>query len=391
MGILKNLVQITKNISEITYYTTKYTAQGVGLASKGACKGAKLLYDNREEIGGAISGAVKGTADVVRDASGHLLTNETFEPRRRVLEKQSQLYHQLAERYSNKVRTGLLNKKNLLDTLIVGGETVGAYLHMGEVPGQIQQAYELAYPNVAASHSYTDQIDSLDGAELVGFASGIKGKLFEIEYADYLNNGHLPEGYTAEIASSPTNPGWDIAIRGEDGDMLEAIQAKATDSANYVKEALEKNPHIDIVTTSEVHSHLVMQGLGDNVIDGGMTNAELIATIDGSMEDASSDIDFIPSAAMLALIAFSAYSDENLSSYQKYHEFGERSVKTYVAYLAGGSIAAMTGTLWLGILGGMGSRLLLDTGKDKVEELERIERLIETNKTVIARLSRQVS
>ncbi len=105
----------------------------------------------REEIGGAISGTVKGTADVVRDASGHLLTNETFEPRRRVLEKQSQLYHQLAERYSNKVRTGLLNKKNLLDTLIVGGETLGAYLHMGEVPGQIQsgQFPVIRYPSLS--------------------------------------------------------------------------------------------------------------------------------------------------------------------------------------------------------------------------------------------------
>ena len=416
-----------KETSKLTWAVTKLTAQATSLAAKGVCVTAKTVYDNREEIkdaakatadvattatkavydvtsytaksiynhrdeiGATVSGTVKGTEDVLRDASGHLISDETMQPRLRVIEHQSELYHKLSKRFDKLINAGKATKSTLLDTLVVGGETLAAYINAGEVPEKIQRAYELAYPHVAASHSYLDQIANLDGAELVGFVSGVKGKLFELQYVDYLNEGNLPEGYSAELASSPTNPGWDIAIIGEDGELQEVIQAKATDSASYVKDALEKNPHIDVVTTSEVHSHLAMQELSDKVIDGGITNSELMASIDGTLDDTQTDIDWMPSAAALALIAFSAYSQENLTAYQKCHEFGERSVKSYAAYLAGGTLAVVTGTWWIGVLGSMGSRMLLDSGRERLDELTRIEKLIEDNKQVLSRMSAQLA
>ena len=50
----------------------------------------------------------------------------------------------------------------------------------------------------------------------------------------------------------PSQPGWDIQILNADGTVDQVLQAKATESVSYVKEALEKYPDIEIVTTEEV-------------------------------------------------------------------------------------------------------------------------------------------
>lgn len=77
-----------------------------------------------------------------------------------------------------------------------------------------------------------DIIENYDDAELTGIVNGIKGKLFELRYVDYLNDGHIPDGYQAILAESATNPGWDIAVLGADDSVAEEIQLKATDSVS---------------------------------------------------------------------------------------------------------------------------------------------------------------
>ncbi len=83
--------------------------------------------------------------------------------------------------------------------------------------------------------------------ELAGLISGIKGKLFEIDYIDWLNHGHLPDGWTAELAHSANNPAWDIAIHDGHGHVAELLQVKATESLAYVREAIAAHPEIDVV------------------------------------------------------------------------------------------------------------------------------------------------
>ncbi len=99
--------------------------------------------------------------------------------------------------------------------------------------------------------------------------------MFELSYAEYLNDGHLPEGFHAELASSANQPGWDIAIVDEEGQIAEALQLKAAESADYISHALERYPYIDVVTTEEVYSHATMGDMAEHVINSGISNEEL--------------------------------------------------------------------------------------------------------------------
>lgn len=411
-GVTKLTAKATAKTADLTYKGTKATAQVIydhreqigsiattsikiaakvtvvttEVAYKATSIAAEKIYDHREEIRGVAIGSLNGTTNAVRDASGHLVTKESINSQQQLIQNQSRRYHGLNLLFNERLRAGSQNKIVLLDTLVVGGETLAQYISSGHVPSDIQQAYELAYPNVAAARSFSAQVEHLDGQELIGFVSGVKGKLFELHYVDYLNEGNLPSGFHAELANSPTNPDWDIAIVGRDGLKHQMIQAKATDSVTYVKDALEKNPQIDVVTTSEVHSHLIMQGFSEHVIDGGISDSAVTAMVDGATEESTVSMHWIPSAVSLAIIAFSSYNVEGLSPYDKSRQFGERSSKSYLAYLAGGSIAVATNTWWLGMLGGMGSRLILDSGRQKRENLAHLKQLVKNNEIVLKQL-----
>ncbi len=375
--------------------TAKVAAKATAITAQAAYKAtavtAKTIYDHRQGIAGAAVGTVKGTTGALRDVSGYLVSKESINAQLRTVEIQSRRYRELTSRFNDRLRAGGRRKAVLLDTLVVGGETLAAYINSGRVPEEIQRAYELAYPNVAAARSFADQAERLGGQELVGFVSGVKGKLFELQYAAYLNDGRLPDGFHAQLADSPTNPGWDIAIIGPDGALHDTIQAKATDSVAYVSNALEQNPQIDMVTTSEVHSYLVMQGFSESVIDSGISDETLTAAVEGGMDGATTSMSWMPSAVSLALIAFSTYNQEGLSAYQKSRQFGERSSKSYLAYLAGGSLAVVTNTWWIGVLGGMGSRLILGAGRQKRERLAQLKQLVRSNQVVLQQLERQLA
>ena len=144
------------------------------------------------------------------------------------------------------------------------------------------------------------------------------------------------------------------------------------------------------MTTSEVHSHLVMQGFADHVIDSGVSDAAITSIVESGIDGAAVSMHWTPSAVSLAVIAFSAYNQEGLSTYLKSRQFGERSLKSYLAYLAGGSLAVLTNTWWIGVVGGMGSRLLLGNGSAKRERLAQLKQLTANNEVVLQRLSRQL-
>lgn len=384
-----------KFTKKVTLSGSKLTAKALGktllFTGKGIALAGKTTYKHREKIGGTVTGVAVGTAKITRDASGHLISKDRIAKKVRKVEEQSRRYKTYQYRVGSKIRIDALKKETALDSLIVGGETLGAYLAMGKVPEDIQQAYEMAYPGVAALRSFSEQVDHLNGYQLLGFATGIKGKLFELKYVDYLNNGQLPDGYVAELAKSPTIPGWDIVITGPDAAVSELIQAKATDSVSYVLEAIKQNPQIDVVTTSEVYGHLVMQGFGDHVIDSGISDAALEEMVHSGLEEASGTIDWMPSAVSLALIAFTSYKKEGLTNYQKSKDFGDRSARAYLCYLVGGTLAVATNTWWIGVVCGAASRFLLGSGRQKWDKLKELNKLIKTNEKVLKGMEAQMA
>jgi hypothetical protein len=117
-----------------------------------------------------------------------------------------------------------LNKnKGTIDSVVIGGETLGTLLAASTIQNEITNAYKAAYLNLSDSISFQDKVRELDRDSLTGFISGVKGKLFEQKYVEYLNDGNLADGYSAILAESVTQPGWDIAIEGSNGEISSVL------------------------------------------------------------------------------------------------------------------------------------------------------------------------
>jgi hypothetical protein len=266
-------------------------------------------------------------------------------------------------------------KSELLDLLVVGGITLGQMLRdRNAVPAEVERAFELAYPGLAQNESFADAVGRLSSNELVGLVSGVKGKLFELKLVDHLNNGNLPDGFHAAIAESTTQPGWDIQIADANGQISEVLQAKATESASYVQDALERYPGIDVTTTSEVHAQLVALGLAQDVHNSGISEAALQAKVEAAAHasgafDAS---DLVPSSLGLAVIALSVFMDKGATLREKGAAFGSRSAKAGASSAVGKLAMVATQTWWLGLIAGVGSSWLASRGHGKREQYEAL-------------------
>lgn len=85
-----------------------------------------------------------------------------------------------------------------IDTAIIGGYSVEDILagrvSEHDIDPQVLKAFHLQYPN---EESLVDLMRSNSGHRQVeGIVNAVKGKLFEVEYVDHLNDGNLPHGFT---------------------------------------------------------------------------------------------------------------------------------------------------------------------------------------------------
>lgn len=365
---------------------TKLAEQAVDLAND-ASKAAKEYWDeNKDELQAQGKEAFKAGQEYV-SATYESATEAASSIYRDIKYSDSDLLklQQNIENQGGHYRE-LNRRSTTADSIILGGETLAILLAAGAIPDEIINAYEAAYPDLADTISFEDKVRELDTDALPGFISGVKGKLFEQKYVDYLNDENLPDGYTAVLAESATQAGWDIAIEGNNGEIESVLQAKATDSVSYVQDAIEKYPNIDVVTTEEVYSHLVMSGVNESISNGMIANDDLVTALDVAVDSSELSMDFTPPLFTLALIAFTSYKDESLTLYQKARSAGDRSGKTYLSYLIGGSIAAITNTWWLGVIGSVSSRILSDKGNRKSEIYKKLKIVESNNQLIIDRL-----
>jgi len=267
-------------------------------------------------------------------------------------------------------------RQDMLDQLVVGGVVLSSLAAGGgTIPPEIEAAYLAAYPGLAAEASLAETLQQMSASELQGFAAGLKGKLFELQFVEHLNAGQLPAGYTAELAVSATQPGWDLRIVGADGGVAEVLSAKATESVGYVREALERYPGIDVVTTSEVYAQLMAQGLADQVRDGGIENAALEASIDealGAGADGLSLADLAPSGLGMAVIALSIFMDRSLSREAAAEAFGDRAGRAGVSAAAGKAVLVVSQLWWLALIGGVGVHWLSTQGHGRRQQYDAL-------------------
>jgi DNA-binding NarL/FixJ family response regulator len=118
----------------------------------------------------------------------------------------------------------------------------------------------------ASNEDILSYFEDVDPDAMIGHVSNIKGILFEQLYVDKL----AEQGIHAEVFEATNHPVVDIAIF-DDGEVVNELQLKATDSVSYINVTLEEHPDIAIVATSEVAAHFD----SEMVIDSGISDAVL--------------------------------------------------------------------------------------------------------------------
>lgn len=314
-----------------------------------------------KHIGIGAGNFVAGAGRTAWDLSGNFFAG------RRISDAEKR-YMRASEVYSNhlqKVKTS----SHPLDCVLVGGELLSRHLFQeGNVPEVIEEAYRAAYPVESMSQTFVEKVKELDSDALRGLVAGVKGKLFEAQYVDHLNNGVLPDGYVAELAESATQPGWDVVISGPDIAVVEQIQLKATDSVHLVTEALQRYPDIDVVTTAEVYDQLMAIGMTEGIVNSGVSDAALEAFVSDAAESANDHaMDWMPPVLTAAIIAFSSYRKKDLDEFARTRGFGERFGRSYVYSILGGAASAVTGVGVAGLITVLATGWLSSRGRKKRE------------------------
>ena len=157
---------------------------------------------------------------------------------------------------------------------------------LDKITPEMRTAWSEAYPHVPI-----ESLADRSHEELAGIINGWKGKLFEVEVENRLNNGewvgdlHLEGDQVAMLADLPTQPGWDLRIVDPDGSVADVIQLKATDSVSYIHEALDHYKDTPILATHEVAQ---IMADGSAVMDSGILNEHLTNGVSSHISDATS-------------------------------------------------------------------------------------------------------
>ena len=353
------------------------------LIGKGTDATGKLVTKSGRPLSTVTAGAIGGSVAFVSEAIDSVAIHRAdLDELRDILAQQGEVALARSEQRRRRIDRAIKNrrKKELLDLYVVGGITLTQAVRApDQVPEEVEAAFQAAYPGLANGESFAEAVSRMDSSELPGLVAGVKGKLFEQDFVDHLNSGNLPDGFTAHVADSANQPGWDINIVDADGNTVELLQAKATESLDYVKEALERYPDIDVVSTSEVYAQMMALGLAESVRDGGLTEAALEAKVMSAADLASGSVDatdLLPSAVGLAIIGLSVFMDKSLTGEQRAAEFGGRSGRVGVASVAAKGVMIATQTWWLGLVVGVGTGWLATKGRGKREQLEALKEVV---------------
>lgn len=154
------------------------------------------------------------------------------------------------------------------------------------IPDSLSEAYYASFKNSGMSlfEHYSSVLDKGESS-VNGFVSNLKGKVFEVELTDKLENAY-PD-FDFSIAADPTNPIWDIkGINVHDGTEF-LIQAKMGESqyASDVIERMQENPDILFALSNEMQDKIVSANpeLADQFIDVDISNYEFSIDVNDNL------------------------------------------------------------------------------------------------------------
>ncbi len=251
------------------------------------------------------------------------------------------------------------------ETWATAGLAVDGYLAAAEdewPPEVIEALKRLGWAENWNPRALSFLVSPVKEASAGGFVNRAKGTLFEdvVEHRAEAGLLDLPEGADGlELAEKLNQPGWDAELL-QDDEVVGVVQMKATGSIDYLAEHFERYPDIEhVIATSEVAEAAAARGM--NVIDAGVRNADLTATLEqaaGSLDAESLVREWIPvtGLSIAALRALKAHRG-GASIEEVKAILAEEGVTLVAAHAAGLAVETATGVVILRPVTSVGVRL----------------------------------
>tara|TARA_B100002051_G_scaffold181513_1_gene171889 strand:- start:237 stop:1382 length:1146 start_codon:yes stop_codon:yes gene_type:complete len=267
------------------------------------------------------------------------------------------------------------------DSYIVSGLSIPQMINSGIADPDLELAYQYQFPHKANQMSLTEAWQGFDsGEQLLGFNNALKGKLFEIKYLDHISET-LEPGYTAKLADSPTQKGFDIEIYNPLGEIDQQLQLKASTSASYVKKALEQYPEIDVVTLEDFEGQILLANQSSRIIGSSISNDDLISSMEGSV---LSGLEYLPLLG-LSWIIFSEYTKKEASEFQK----TVKTIERMIDYLVNAGIISVTGFFGIPIVAI--KQMSLTNGEKKRLYIQQLKKKLSLQKKSHKRMKKMFS
>ncbi|MCE5247446.1 hypothetical protein LLG88_11085 [bacterium] len=282
-------------------------------------------------------------------------------------------------------------RDEILDATVIGGTTLADLLRgsvdPASLPPDVREAFALQYPHQDIAALLREHAGNPD--ELAGIVNGVKGKLFELRYLDHLNHGGLPDGCTAALAHGATQPGWDVVVHDAHGHVVELLQLKATESAEYVAHALERYPGIDVVATREAFDSLHDPELAAHVVKSSISDAALTEHVHDSLQPEFDQGFHWP------FFAFAVIALQSLDRAWKGADIGRvaaeaarRGIFSTIASAVGHATLVATHVAPLAIPASVGTRLALTAATTRIERTALLAAAAERERARRAALER---
>jgi hypothetical protein len=188
----------------------------------------------------------------------------------------------------------------------------------------------------ASEAEISEYLSNYSSDQLKGIANNVKGIYHELLFVEDYNATHT-DSY-AELFGATNHPGSDIRIRDrESEEILQEIQLKATDSADYVQQHVERYPDIEVRVTEEAAAKL------EHVESSGVSNEEITYQISEDFDilaDNTIADQMIESAGLLGVIAAGRETIEVLQGRKSARESTRSVVEAATASAAATGIAA---------------------------------------------------
>lgn len=171
-AIRKGAGLVAWGLTKALTHAAGLTANVVTVAGKAAAATGRVTERSAPALGGALGGVVRGAAEVTSNAlDAAALPASSIEAMRAELRTLGQAEMEKSERLMGKIESAQKRRRKdeLLDLMVVGGVTLSQALSdPGGVPAELEHAFDLAYPGLTQTESFSDAVSRMPAVDWRG-------------------------------------------------------------------------------------------------------------------------------------------------------------------------------------------------------------------------------